>query len=311
VGDYTVGIAEVADDFREDMQSSGVLREQTNGTSGNDTFISTAGFDAFFGSGGDDGFVAGDGYDLYSGGSGIDTVSFSQFVSGINVDLRLGGLLENELPRIQISGVENVEGSNFADLIVGNSSANLLSGGSGDDVLGGWAGIDTLTGGAGLDTFKDVAAGLNGDTITDFSRGDVILITDATLAGFSFLLSGDLLTYTGGSLTLSNLHNAAIVASAAPGHGVQMRFASPPIVISSGASVAIATQAGLAAETKTGLSRYGAIESNSSNLFEQDRGLPDAHLSWRDSLPMHAHWDGQGVALLHLPPNWPAADLFQ
>jgi len=48
------------------------------------------------------------------------------------------------------------------------------------------------------------------------------VLTDATLAGFSFNLSGHTLTYTGGSLTLTNLPLGTITASAAAGGGVQL-----------------------------------------------------------------------------------------
>ena len=39
-------------------------------------------------------------------------------------------------------------------------------------------GIDTLTGGDDVDRFRDTAAGLNGDRITDFLPGDRIQIMD-------------------------------------------------------------------------------------------------------------------------------------
>jgi hypothetical protein len=226
-GNYTAGISQVADDFREDMLSSGVVREQTNGTTGNDTFVSTSNYEAFFGLGGDDLFVASRGYDLYAGGAGIDTVSFSQFSAGVNVDLLLGGLFENGSLAIQISGVENIEGSNSADIILGNSVANTLLGGASNDTLTGGAGADILTGGAGNDTFKDTAAGLNGDTIADFSVGDQIVISDANIANFSCSLSGNTLTYTGGVLTLSSIPSGQIVARAGASGGVQLTVVQP------------------------------------------------------------------------------------
>ena len=87
----------------------------------------------------------------------------------------------------------------------GNELGNLIVGNQGNNVLTGRGGADTLTGGAGSDTFKDIAAGLNSDTITDFTNVDKIVITDATWAGFAFSLSGTTLTYSGGSLTLRGL----------------------------------------------------------------------------------------------------------
>jgi hypothetical protein len=109
--------------------------------------------------------------------------------------------------------IENAIGGFGFDTIIGNAIDNILTGG---------ANADTLTGGAGSDTFKDTAAGLNGDTITDFSAGDKIVITDATLAGFAFSVSDHTLTYTGGSLTLTSVASGTIVATAAAGGGVQL-----------------------------------------------------------------------------------------
>ena len=60
------------------------------------------------------------------------------------------------------------------DTIIGNTVDNVITGG---------LGIDKLTGGAGNDTFHDTLAGLNGDTITDFTAGDKIVITNASLSG--------------------------------------------------------------------------------------------------------------------------------
>jgi hypothetical protein len=71
------------------------------------------------------------------------------------------------------------------------------------------------------------------------------VITDATLAGFNMVLSGDQLIYQGGSLTLANLHNASIAASAAAGGGVQITFSGPPIIISAGAPVSLASSGGV------------------------------------------------------------------
>ena len=44
----------------------------------------------------------------------------------------------------------------------------------------GGGGADILSGGTGNDIFRDIAANLNGDTITDFAVGDSIVITNAS-----------------------------------------------------------------------------------------------------------------------------------
>ncbi|MFL6754708.1 MAG: M10 family metallopeptidase C-terminal domain-containing protein, partial [Sphingomicrobium sp.] len=119
--------------------------------------------------------------------------------------------------------IESAIGGGGADRIIGNTA---------DNVITGRAGNDTLSGGPGNDSFKDSAANLSGDTITDFSTGDKIIITDVTLDGFSFSFSGDALTYTGGSLTLSGIHNHTLWAAQAQEGGVQIALSPVPIVIS-------------------------------------------------------------------------------
>src|SRR5206468_7113343 len=109
--------------------------------------------------------------------------------------------------------IENAIGGSSVDTIVGNSVNNVITGNIGPD---------TLTGGAGNDTFRDTEGGHNGDTISDFSAGDKIVFTDATLSNFSFSLGGHTLSFTNGSLTLTNIPAGRIVVSAAPGGGVQL-----------------------------------------------------------------------------------------
>jgi hypothetical protein len=70
-------------------------------------------------------------------------------------------------------------------------------------------------------------AGLNGDTITDFSSGDKILFVDANPSTFTFSVSGTTLTYNGGNvLHLGSAPSGTIVASAAAGGGVQLTIGS-------------------------------------------------------------------------------------
>jgi len=118
--------------------------------------------------------------------------------------------------------IENAIGGSGADTIIGNSANNYLIGNAGNDTLSGGGGSDTLTGGSGNDTFIDTAGELNGDTITDFSAGDKIVFSDANIDTFNFSISGNTLTYTGGSLTLGSVPVGHFVANAAAGSGVQL-----------------------------------------------------------------------------------------
>ena len=156
-------------------------------------------------------------YTIFDTG-GIDTLDYSQysFNQVINLNPETFSDVGNRDGNVSIARgtiIENAIGGFNRDVIIGNSVANVLTGGDN---------TDTLTGNLGNDTFQDTTSGLNGDTITDFSVGDRIVFTDVTLAGFTFNLSGNTLTYAGGSLTLSAPFSGTLVASAAAGGGVQL-----------------------------------------------------------------------------------------
>jgi hypothetical protein len=74
-----------------------------------------------------------------------------------------------------LSGIENIRGSAFADVLVGDAGNNVIDGGAGGDTLTGGAGNDSLIGGAGSDVFVFVPVdgsangGVGLDTITDFT----------------------------------------------------------------------------------------------------------------------------------------------
>ncbi len=77
------------------------------------------------------------------------------------------------------SGVKDVQGSEFGDVITGNGGNNILQGQGGGDIINGNGGNDTLTGGTGSDIFvysNNVTNGnsppSNNDTITDFSDSE-------------------------------------------------------------------------------------------------------------------------------------------
>ena len=167
---------------------------------------------------------------------GTDTIDYSGFGGNqvINLNSETFSNVNGSIGNLSIGRgtvIENAKTGGGADSLIGNDVANLLQSGGGvdtlignggNDTLTGGAGADTLTGGTGSDLFKDTKAGLNGDTLVDFGTGDAIVLTDATLAGFSFNLSGHTLTFSGGSLTLTNIPAGTITASAAAGGGVQL-----------------------------------------------------------------------------------------
>jgi hypothetical protein len=85
---------------------------------------------------------------------------------------------------------------------------------------------------------------LAGDTITDFSAGDRLVISDVSLAdlGSSLSRSGEKIIFADGSLTLSGLAGTALVARAAAGGGVELavfnnQFANPDGILVSNFAV--------------------------------------------------------------------------
>ena len=157
-------------------------------------------------------FLSDAGNQLDLSGLVISSFGFTSLVGAAGNDTIIGTIAEDEI--YGLGGSDNLYGGGGDDTILGHD---------GDDVLSGGAGIDWLIAGTGNDTFRDTAAGLNGDKINDFGIGDRIIITDASLAGFTFGLSfSGTLAFTGGSVQLTQPPGGRLVASAAPGGGVQI-----------------------------------------------------------------------------------------
>ncbi len=151
---------------------------------------------------------ADDAHDIEEG----DTIDFSEFRSGVRVDLDENnqGVLqaENDLSNAtrtglsefgvvsvddeividQLDDFENVIGTEFDDTIFGNTQNNVLLGGEGNDALHPFGGADFVDGGAGTDLLL-----LNG-----FPKGSLVDL----VAGSAAFIDG-----TGGLNTLANIEN--------------------------------------------------------------------------------------------------------
>ena len=173
---------------------------------------------------------------------GTDTITATGYGGSQRIDLNPGTFsnLSGGVGNLSIAlgvTIENVAGGSGADTIIGNAANNVLegnngndtiNGGGGADIVAGGGGTDNLIGGVGDDSFQGTVSGLNGDTIADLAVGDRIVFTDASLAGFSYSLVGNTLTFTGGSLTLQGTISGQLVASAAAGGGVQLTLTTKP-----------------------------------------------------------------------------------
>ena len=142
----------------------------------------------------------------------------TQITGTNNPDILVGG-----------SADDTILGLGGNDTLSGGAGNDTIDGGPGNDIITGGPGIDTLTGGTGADTFQDTAAGLNGDTITDFSPGDRIQITDLTLASANIQLVGNTITYgsgaSAGSINIGNgINGGRFVLRAVGATGVEIRY---------------------------------------------------------------------------------------
>ena len=100
---------------------------------------------------GDNGLWGGGGGDTLIGGGGIDGASYYSSPAGVTVSLLTNTGRGGDAEGDTLSGIENLDGSAFADTLVGDSGANQLVGEGGDDTLIGAAGSDVLFAGLGND----------------------------------------------------------------------------------------------------------------------------------------------------------------
>jgi hypothetical protein len=132
-------------------------------------------------------------------------------------------------PNVLVSTTGNddeINGFGGNDVLNGGGGNDHLNGGDGNDVLIGGTGTDVLDGGNGADIFQDSAANLSGDEIKAFLPGDRIQITDPSLNrdNADIGISGNLLTYAGGSVTIDNLGPGRLVIRSINGGGVEVRL---------------------------------------------------------------------------------------
>ena len=118
-------------------------------------------------------FLATDAADTFTGEGDADWVSYagSTDTNGVRVDLSTdpvtvsGGAAGDTL-----SGINNLIGSDYGDILTGNDVDSILRGGAGDDYVYGEGGTDTLEGGEGDDT---IGGGEGADIIDGGADTDI------------------------------------------------------------------------------------------------------------------------------------------
>jgi len=184
-------------DDSDNVIDGGAGNDRIYGLGGHDWLIGGAGDDSLYGGDGNDVLDGGAGADVLSGSSGYDTVIYTNATDGVVADLTDHNNNAGGAAGDRFSSIENLSGSRFDDVLRGSSFHNVLDGGAGhdqlfgmagndtirggdgNDFIDGGAGKDTLTGGFGTDTFYFASPAEAGDTITDFTVGDVIALSGA------------------------------------------------------------------------------------------------------------------------------------
>jgi Ca2+-binding RTX toxin-like protein len=166
--------------------------EHLTGTPFNDTLIGTDGDNWLWGGsdglgndgndiisalGGNDLVEVGHGNHLLDGGLGNDTLNVSgnssDVTGGLTVSLALQGAAQNTgQGMMNLTGFENLSGSDFNDVLSGDGGDNILAGDLGNDQLSGGAGNDTLYG-DGRVTVDTHGTGGSGPIVTYVDVGDL------------------------------------------------------------------------------------------------------------------------------------------
>ena len=138
------------------------------------TLIGLIGADDLRGLGGNDTFLPGFGDDHVVGGGDTDTLSFSDLLGPITIDV--GARTATGAGSKTFATVERFIGSRAADVFTGGSGNDRFQAGAGDDTLAGGAGDDTLFGQLGDDDFD---GGLGTDTCSQGSGSGTVVNCEA------------------------------------------------------------------------------------------------------------------------------------
>lgn len=134
--------------------------ENLIGSPGADLLVGDGAPNRVEGGGGRDVLDGRRGDDVLKGGKGRDAVDMRDAPSGVTVNLRTGAA--TGFGRDTLLGIEDVVGTDRADVLIGSEGANELVGRGGPDALRGNAGRDRLVGGLGNDVLE---GGPDADTL--------------------------------------------------------------------------------------------------------------------------------------------------
>jgi Ca2+-binding RTX toxin-like protein len=185
------------------------------GNSGGNTLDGSWGSDELYGGGGNDTLIGGAGGDILDGGTGTDTATYFESDTGVTVNLLAGIGSGGDAEDDTLIGIENVNGSAYADDLWGNNGINVLKGWDGDDTLKGGGGADTLYGNDGNDSLigqagaDNMYGGSGDDTYNVDVAGDAVWESGLTSEGIDTV-------YTSVTYTLTADQGIEILKTTAP-----------------------------------------------------------------------------------------------
>ena len=191
----------------------GVLNETLTGATGNDIISGGDGSDKLFGlagndtldgGNGNDRLFGGDGDDSLIGGAGTDTANYIDATGGVTVSLALAGAqATGGAGTDTLSGIENLIGSVFNDVLTGDTNANILTGGGGADTF-------VFAAGSGQDTVNDFVSGNDKLDLSAYNFSDFAAVLASTTdngSGYAVIDLGG-----GNTITLFGVSEAQLQA---------------------------------------------------------------------------------------------------
>ncbi len=173
--------AEIAGGRGNDLITGGSGSDSLDGGAGLDKLIGGAGNDTLSGGTEDDFLVGGAGADVLDGGEGFDVASYETATTSVSINLATGATTGDAVGDVFVS-IEQLEGSHYADSLVGDASANILLGLKGDDSLQGGEGDDLLVGGEGADILEG-EAGIDAVSYSSSAIGVSVNLETTTASG--------------------------------------------------------------------------------------------------------------------------------
>ncbi len=179
-GDAYSGVEDLVGSAFSDVLGGDAGANRLTGAAGNDRMDGFGGADTLDGGAGNDLLVGGAGADALIGGDGAQDGASYWNSAGVRADLQSASTNTGDAAGDSYSGVENLQGSGFADILAGDAFGNAIGGLGGHDAIDGRGGNDTICGDAGSDT---LVGGEGADLLYGGAGSDVFVFNTTLVAG--------------------------------------------------------------------------------------------------------------------------------